>query len=123
MLGGVRVLGEKIFADKKKRALGVFFGDIGTSPLYVFQTGVAIGGKPGGFRGELLLFGGFGFWSADGETDGLRLAPLAALEIDAPEVVPEGLHGGDFAIFGTLGSEGFGAVEGKAAILCAGVGE
>ena len=50
-------------------------------------------------------------------------APLAALQINAPEVVPQGLDCGDLTVFGAVCFERLGAVEGEAAVLRSGIGE
>ena len=53
----------------------------------------------------------------------MRFGRLAALDIDTPEVFPEGLDSLDFAVFAAGGFEGLGAVEGEAAALRSGIGE
>ena len=59
----------------------------------------------------------------DHQRDRLRLAPLAAAQVDLPEIFSSGFDRNDFAIFGSLGFQRFFAEEGESAILCAGIGE
>ncbi len=73
--------------------------------------------------GGCFLLGSLGFSALDGKANGLLGSPLAAFQINAPEIFPERLDGGDFAVFGTTRFERLCAVEGEASALRSGIGE